>query len=677
MFEFLEYFNTRQRSIFYRDCITYPYEFPIDKCMQKAELQILIVEDDPTLGRALEEGLKRAGYTVKLVGTAQLAKSALKLSVYHGMVVDCLLPQKNGVDFVAENVAAYPKLVTVLTSGIYKDRAFSGDALSRTHAKAFLNKPFDLQSLIDIYDTAFADTLDEAQEPLPQLYAKEQYSARDKLLAIENTKLVHGFDLPFIYSLLLDSQISGFLNITYDDGRSSHVGFNRGRIDFVKHPDVESYFGVLLVEKGFTTPEEVEEILAQTSGGKRIGEMLIENSYLSPHAIEIVQHEQMVIRISKTIQDASVKISFVSDSRAEPTVFIDAFRFTQLCSDWICSKITPEWLKSFFTHWFDNPLILSAHQSHLDMVKDLPALRPFMRMPGSQVWARPIHEIVATNKKVENDIYRAIYFMLAQRILRFGPKLGYSEGSDTKLTRLSSIWQDIQKQNYFETLGVGRSAKPSEINRAYHDLAKTFHPDKLPQSAPAELRNVTQDIFTKITDAFQTLSVPAKHENYVRTLEVGLADEILKAESTFEEGQRLLQQRAFKDARKTFKRAMTMKGRRSDTIIYYIWALIKEKRHRANRRELAEMISSLLPKVAHEDRHGAKYYLVRGMYYELTGQVQKAYMHFKHAMSLDPFFEDAKREIMFIKQNYSRPSKSNFSDDFSTVVTKFFKKSAG
>jgi hypothetical protein len=83
-----------------------------------------------------------------------------------------------------------------------------------------------------------------------------------------------------------------------------------------------------------------------------------------------------------------------------------------------------------------------------------------------------------------------------------------------------------------------------------------------------------------------------------------------------------------------------------------------------------------MPQVAHEDRHGAKYYFIRGMFYELTGQVQKAYMNFKHAMSLDPFFEDAKREMNYIKQNYAR-NKTTFSDDFSQVVTKFFKKKTG
>jgi CheY-like chemotaxis protein len=645
--------------------------------MQKSEINILIVEDDPSLGHAIEEGLKRAGYSTKFAADPSVAKSALKLHVFHGLVVDCMLPQKNGVDLAVETLAHHPNLVTVLTSGIYKDRAYANDAQVRTRARAFLKKPFDIQSLIDIFDLAFKDTLEDAHEPLHQLFIKEQYSPRDKLAAIENTKYVHGFDLPIVFSMLLDSQISGYLEVTYDDGRLSQIGFNRGRIDYVKYADVESYFGVLLVEKGFTSPEEVDEILAQTSDGKPLGEKLIESSYLSPHAIEIVQHEQMLIRISKMIQDTSVKINFVTETRPNPDVFIDGFLFAQLLSDWISSKLTPEWLKSFFVPWADNPLLAGANSAQLDLIKDLPAPRPLIRATGFQNWPRTLSDLLNTHRKIEAEVERGIYFMLALRILRFGPKSGLTETNENKIFRLSRIWNEMQKQNYFETLGLSRQAKPSEIHRAYHELAKSFHPDRLNPDASNEIRTVQQQIFTQITNAYQTLHNPDKHTLYVRTLDVGLAEDILKAESTFEEGQRLLQQRAFRDARKTFERASKMKGRRSDTIIYYIWALIKDKRHKADRRSLAEKIATLMPQVAHEDRHGATYYFIRGMYYELTGQVQKAYMNFKHAMSLDPFFEDAKREMTYIKTNYSRSNKTIFSDDLSQVVTKFFKKRSG
>jgi hypothetical protein len=84
----------------------------------------------------------------------------------------------------------------------------------------------------------------------------------------------------------------------------------------------------------------------------------------------------------------------------------------------------------------------------------------------------------------------------------------------------------------------------------------------------------------------------------------------------------------------------------------------------------------MLNKVAHEDRHSPQYFFTKGMYYELGGHVQKAYNHFKHCLALEPGFQEARRELVYIKQNYNSKGNS-WSDDLSQVVTKFFRKRSG
>ena len=64
------------------------------------------------------------------------------------------------------------------------------------------------------------------------------------------------------------------------------------------------------------------------------------------------------------------------------------------------------------------------------------------------------------------------------------------------------------KRDYYEVLGLDKSASADDIKKAYRTLAKKYHPDMNPGDKEAEIR------FKEVGEAYEVLSDPDKKAKY-------------------------------------------------------------------------------------------------------------------------------------------------------------------
>jgi two-component system response regulator QseB len=109
-------------------------------------MRVLVVEDDPMIGRAVADGLQSDGYAVDWVRDGAAAELALKHSPYDLAVLDLGLPRKDGFDVLKSLRRARIEVPVLIITA--RDAVADRVAGLDHGADDYLVKPFDLDEFL-------------------------------------------------------------------------------------------------------------------------------------------------------------------------------------------------------------------------------------------------------------------------------------------------------------------------------------------------------------------------------------------------------------------------------------------------------------------------------------------------------------------------------------------------
>jgi DNA-binding NtrC family response regulator len=108
-------------------------------------LNILIAEDDATLGKALSGFLREKGHRVDWAGTGGEALKLIHHNLYSLVITDLVMPEADGLEVLRAARQRHPATLVVLMTGYASiDSAIQA---TREGAYDYLRKPFKLQEL--------------------------------------------------------------------------------------------------------------------------------------------------------------------------------------------------------------------------------------------------------------------------------------------------------------------------------------------------------------------------------------------------------------------------------------------------------------------------------------------------------------------------------------------------
>ena len=251
-------------------------------------------------------------------------------------------------------------------------------------------------------------------------------------------------------------------------------------------------------------------------------------------------------------------------------------------------------------------------------------------------------------------------------------------------------WEEVSRvigmtdhQNYFEMLGVKESADTSTVRVKYMELAKKWHPDRLPKEL-SDLRSWVEEIFHLFTVARETLGNQKCRAEYQKTVMQGSGTPeserklhvMVEAAINFQKVDALLKLRRYDEALQTCGEAMEVVRKEADYPAMKAWILLVNRG--IEDEEVADEIRALLKttfKLNTDHVHG---HFVRAHLLKRMGDHDKALKHFKKVAELDPKNLEAVREVRIGAMRLARGGSSApppaISGKRPGMFAKFFKK---
>lgn len=253
-----------------------------------------------------------------------------------------------------------------------------------------------------------------------------------------------------------------------------------------------------------------------------------------------------------------------------------------------------------------------------------------------------------------------------------------SPGEELWMKEILARAKSILTEDYFQMLGIERSADASAVDRAYLTLAKKWHPDRVPLKLERVKGECTR-VFAHISEAHQTLMDPKRREQYVAVLKDGggtpeaqkQVQSALEAITHFQKAEVFFKIRDYAQAEAFARKALAADPGQSEYIAFVAWieAMKPENQPVEPTRRFIDTLGEAIKANPNSERA----YFYRGMLNKRIDQHAAAIKDFKRVADLNPNHVDAAREV---RLHYMRSGPSSPPKDASLggLIGKFFKK---
>ncbi|MEN9577015.1 MAG: hypothetical protein RJA70_24 [Pseudomonadota bacterium] len=215
---------------------------------------------------------------------------------------------------------------------------------------------------------------------------------------------------------------------------------------------------------------------------------------------------------------------------------------------------------------------------------------------------------------------------------------------------LRSMASRVGSLTYYEVLGVPPAAEPAAIQAAFFQLARHWHPDKLPPALRKD-RELATKVFSRMTEAHQVLSNPAQRAEYDRLSRDGVGSQeeqervqaLLRAASAFQRAELLAKRGDWPSAEAAAMKALDEDPEQPEYGAMHAWIIAKSGQRGASGGY--DDLLKTLDRAVKAVESNLRVRLWRAEVLKMAGKQSAAMRDFRHVADLQPNNVEAAREL--------------------------------
>lgn len=439
--------------------------------------------------------------------------------------------------------------------------------------------------------------------------------------------------------------------------------FKEGKLTFASSNVAAESIAGRLVEQGKITEDQHHDVntLAESSGGVEAALM----------QLGLVQPAEIMDLIKETAQGVLVDVfewrsgrfEFKEGEKPPPAAPPMSFSVIDLIKKG-AELLDGERIKAFLGDRFQQKAMKNhTAMEHIDKLGLKPAEFRLTRMVnGLATGEEIVAEWSGGDAEKETRALQVLYILTQTKMVELAaPQRKIEIDSDAvereqeeiqeKVEQLKHLIEGLKGKNYFEVLGVDRNAPLDECKKAFLKLARTYHPDKLPENAPDELREAQQRLFGIYSEANDTLTDERKRDEYIAELnakdQVGDVEvnAVLEAEMAFQDGEIHLKKKDYKAALECFQKAYDLNDEEGEHLILLGWITYLDSGGKKV-KEAQNLIKRGLKMRKDVDRG----WMFLGHIEKKTGDLDKAEKYYLKTLQLNPNNAEAASEARLLQK---------------------------